>query len=202
MLSQYLGRPQPEILVQKCDRTQATHGRQGSCRLDVCAAPNTLLDRWPGPQALGVVNGNTARDSRDCVSFRYYILHQPLTAKEAAKVVASHLSIGNQPHWQLDEPFRQHHSRVPKRHADINFNTLRKASLALLQNGTAASVGIKTKRMIAAWDTIISCKSLSERRLPCHRPAHPRAAPEINPFCTHKAMKAERAVPFRADSVT
>jgi predicted transposase YbfD/YdcC len=95
---------------------------------------------------------NTTRDGRDCVDVRYYIMSKKLSAKKFARVVASHWSIENQLHWQLDVTFREDHSRIRKGHADVNFSTLRKTALALLKNETTAKVGIKNKRLIAGWD--------------------------------------------------
>ena len=95
---------------------------------------------------------NTTRDGKDCVDVRYYILSRKLSAKKFAKVVASHWSIENQLHWQLDVTFREDNCRVRKGHADVNLSTLRKTALTLLKNETTEKVGIKNKRLMAGWD--------------------------------------------------
>ncbi|MEQ9586634.1 MAG: ISAs1 family transposase, partial [Parvibaculaceae bacterium] len=37
-------------------------------------------------------------------------------------------------------------------HADTNFSTLRRTALSLLKNESTAKVGIKNKRLTAAWN--------------------------------------------------
>lgn len=154
VFSEYLNGNPSEHPVQTCDTTHKAHGRHESRWAYVCPAPKTLpaRDRWPGLKAIGMVITNTTRDGRDCVDVRYYIMSKKLSAKKFARVVASHWSIENQLHWQLDVTFREDHSRIRKGHADVNFSTLRKTALALLKNETTAKVGIKNKRLIAGWD--------------------------------------------------
>lgn len=48
--------------------------------------------------------------------------------------------------------FGQDHSRLRKGHADVNFSTLRRTALGLLKQDSTAKVGIKDKRLQAAWD--------------------------------------------------
>jgi hypothetical protein len=61
-------------------------------------------------------------------------------------------SIENSLHWQLDMSFGEDRSRVRKDHADANMGALRRASLSLLKNEDSKKVGIKNKRLIAAWN--------------------------------------------------
>jgi len=154
VFSEYLDGTPPEHPVQKYDHKQKAHGRHESRWAYVCAAPKTLpdRDRWPGLKAIGMVITNTTRDGKDCVDVRYYILSRKLSAKKFAKVVASHWSIENQLHWQLDVTFREDNCRVRKGHADVNLSTLRKTALTLLKNETTEKVGIKNKRLMAGWD--------------------------------------------------
>lgn len=154
VFSEYFNGKPPENLVQTCDQTRHAHGRQEARWASVCATPKTLpdRDRWPGLKAIGMVITNTTRDGKEGVDVRYSILSRKLSAKKFAKVVASHWSIENQLHWQLDVTFREDHSQIRKGHADVNFSTLRKTALALLKNETTAKVGIKNKRLIAGWD--------------------------------------------------
>ena len=154
VFSEYLNGKPPAHPVGTCAHTQKAHGRNESRWAYVCAAPKALpdRDRWPGLKAIGTVITNTTRDGKECIDVRYYILSKKLSPKKFARVVASHWSIENQLHWQLDVTFREDHSRIRKGHADINFSTLRKTALTLLKNETTAKVGIKNKRLIAGWD--------------------------------------------------
>jgi hypothetical protein len=48
--------------------------------------------------------------------------------------------------------FGEDRSRVRKGNADVNMGALRRASLSLLKNENSKKVGIKNKRLIAAWN--------------------------------------------------
>ena len=63
-----------------------------------------------------------------------------------------HWSIENRLHWQLDVTFQEDQSRIRKGHADANFSLLRRTALSMLKNNHTAKVGIKNKRLTAAWD--------------------------------------------------
>ena len=69
-----------------------------------------------------------------------------------AEAVRGHWSIENRLHWQLDVTFQEDQCRIRQGHADANFSILRRAALSLLKNETTAKVGIKNKRLSAAWD--------------------------------------------------
>ena len=62
-------------------------------------------------------------------------------------------SIENSLYWQLDMSFGEDRSRTRKDHAAANLAVVRRMSLSLLKNETSEKVGIKNKRLVAAWDT-------------------------------------------------
>ena len=62
-------------------------------------------------------------------------------------------SIENSLHWQLDVSFGEDRSRTRLDHAQANLGVLRRMSLSLLKNETSQKVGIKNKRLVAAWNT-------------------------------------------------
>jgi predicted transposase YbfD/YdcC len=66
--------------------------------------------------------------------------------------VRGHWSIENRLHWQLDVTFQEDQCRVRKGHADANLSILRRTALSLLKNNTTLKVGIKNRRLAAAWD--------------------------------------------------
>ena len=95
---------------------------------------------------------NTVRDGKECIEFRYYILSQFVSGKRFADAVRSHWSIENRLHWQLDVTFQEDQCRVRKGHADANLSLLRRSSLSLLKNNKTEKVGVKNKRLCAAWN--------------------------------------------------
>ncbi len=83
---------------------------------------------------------------------RYYILSKFISASKFADAVRGHWNIENNLHWQLDVTFGEDQSRIRKGHADTNFSSLRRTALSLLKREQSAKVGIKNKRLLAAWD--------------------------------------------------
>jgi predicted transposase YbfD/YdcC len=154
VFADYLNDKPPEHPVQISSSKRKAHGRYEERWYYVCTAPKKLpgRDRWPGLKAIGMVIANTTRDGKHSVDIRSFILSKRISAGRFAKVVASHWSIENQLHWQLDVTFREDHSRIRKGHADANFSTLRKTALSMLKNETTNKVGVKNKRLSAGWD--------------------------------------------------
>ena len=130
------------------------HGREETRYLLSLPFPADLPDaaRWPGLKAIGVVISITQRDGKECTDVRYYILSQYLSARRFAGAVRGHWGIENRLHWQLDVTFQEDLCRIRKGHADANFSILRRTALAMLKNETTNKVGIKNKRLTAAWD--------------------------------------------------
>jgi predicted transposase YbfD/YdcC len=83
---------------------------------------------------------------------RYFISSSNLSAKQLLKAVRGHWSIENGLHWVLDIAFREDESRVRKDNAPENLAVLRHIALNLLKQDTSKKVGIKNKRLVAAWD--------------------------------------------------
>jgi hypothetical protein len=48
--------------------------------------------------------------------------------------------------------FGEDQCRIRKGHADANFSLLRRTALSLLTNSSTEKVGVKNKRLCAAWD--------------------------------------------------
>jgi len=103
-------------------------------------------------KAIGVAIGDTARDGKSCSHVRYYILSRKLSARRFAAAVGGHWSIENCLHWQLDVTFQEDPCRVRQGHADANLSILRRAALGLLKNNHSQKVGVKNKRLRAAWN--------------------------------------------------
>jgi predicted transposase YbfD/YdcC len=83
---------------------------------------------------------------------RYDILSKKLSARRFGAAVRSHGSIENRLHRHLDVTSREDQCRVRKGHADANLSILRRTALSLRKNNTTLKVGIKNKRLAAAWD--------------------------------------------------
>jgi predicted transposase YbfD/YdcC len=82
---------------------------------------------------------------------RYYITSRYLSRKKFAAAVRGHWGVENSLHGQLDVTFGEDQRRLRLGHADANFSLLRRTSLSLLKNNTTAKIGVKNKRLNAAW---------------------------------------------------
>lgn len=140
--------------VSRFENNEHGHGRDEHRLYFVCPIPGNLPDRhrWKNLAAIGIAINNTNRGATATTEVRYYILSKKLTAREFAAATRGHWSIENQLHWQLDVTFGEDQSRLRKRHADANFSILRRTALSLLKNDRTHKIGIKNKRLAAAWD--------------------------------------------------
>lgn len=142
------------VKVSRHETEGRGHGRREHRWYFVCAAPEGLPDRgrWPGLAAIGVAISGTVRGGKPCDDVRYYILSKRLSARRFGAAVRDHWTIENRLHWQLDVTFQEDRCRVRKGHADANLSILRRTALSLLKNNTTLKVGIKNRRLAAAWD--------------------------------------------------
>ena len=121
---------------------------------DICPVPETMTtaSRWKAILAIGMSINIILRDGVEQYSVRYDLLSKFLSAAKFAEAVRGHWGIENSLHWQLDVTFGEDQSRVRKGYADQNQSLLRRTALSLLKNETTAKVGVKNKRLKAAWD--------------------------------------------------
>jgi predicted transposase YbfD/YdcC len=150
------------VKVRRYETKEKGHGRKEIRWYFICPVPDDLPDRsrWPQLKAIGIVISNTQRDGKDCSEVRYYILSKYLSGCRFATAVRSHWGIENSLHWQLDVTFQEDQSRIRKGHADTNFSILRRTALSLLKNESTLKLGIKNKRLTAAWDDTYLAKVL------------------------------------------
>jgi predicted transposase YbfD/YdcC len=142
------------VKVSRHETKEKGHGRVEHRTYYVCDVPEDLPDasRWKGLKQIGLAISDTVRNGKPCDDVRYYISSRKLSARSFGVAVRSHWGIENSLHWQLDMSFGEDRSRVRKDHADANMGALRRASLSLLKNEESKKVGIKNKRLIAAWN--------------------------------------------------
>jgi predicted transposase YbfD/YdcC len=118
-------------------------------------------DAWPKLRALAMVSAERRIGTNRSRETRYYITSVENNATLILESIRAHWGIENGLHWVLDIGFREDESRVRKDHAPENMAVLRHIALNLLKQEQTAKIGIKAKRLKAAWDQDYLLKVLS-----------------------------------------
>jgi predicted transposase YbfD/YdcC len=143
------------ILHRRHETHDKDHGRVDDRYYYLAKLPEDfpLKEKWPGLKAIGMaVRVTEYKDGRASDDVRYYITSRYTSGQRFAQAVRGHWGVENALHWQLDVTFQEDQCRIRKGHADANFSLLRRASLSLLKNNRSQKVGVKNKRLCAAWD--------------------------------------------------
>lgn len=156
-----------DVKVRDTSTHEKGHGREEDRYYYICPVPASVTDasRWKKVKAIGMVASVTQRDGQEQTSIRYYLLSKYLSAGRFAAAVRSHWSVENNLHWQLDVTFCEDQCRVRIGHADTNLSIVRRTVLSLLKNEQTAQVGVKNKRLTAAWDEGYLTKVLFQSKL-------------------------------------
>jgi predicted transposase YbfD/YdcC len=131
------------------------HGRDEVRRTWVSHATEEIAsaERWSGLSTFVRIESTRTINGETSVENRYYISSRKrLSAKASLAAVREHWSIENQLHWVLDVAFAEDDSRVRAGNAAANFSAVRQLALGLLKKRTETKVGIKNRRLMAAWD--------------------------------------------------
>jgi predicted transposase YbfD/YdcC len=141
--------------VRRYATQERGHGRVEEREYFIAPVPEDFAprSRWKKLRALGIAINNVERQGKHVTEVRYYILSKYTSSARFAEAVRGHWSIENRLHWQLDVSYGEDDCRLWRDHAPANFSLLRRTSLSLLKNEPQKKLGIKNKRLAAAFDT-------------------------------------------------
>jgi predicted transposase YbfD/YdcC len=107
---------------------------------------------WKGLRTVAMVRRERRIGDKTTLETRYYISSLENDPRRLLRAVRRHWAIENELHWVLDIAFDEDHSRVRKDHGPENLALLRHVALNLLKQEKTEKLGIKAKRLRAAWD--------------------------------------------------
>ena len=143
------------VACRRCESHEKGHGREDDRYYYLAKLPEDfpLAEPWPHLKAIGMaVRVTRTKDGKETSDVRYYCASRYLSGAKFAEAVRGHWGVENSLHWQLDVTFGEDQCRLRKGHADANFSLLRRAALGLLKNNATEKVGVKNKRLCAAWN--------------------------------------------------
>lgn len=148
--------------VRQTATAEKGHGRVEQRYYAICPVPESVkqLSRWKKVRAIGMATNITVHSGKEHTEIRYYILTRYISGQRFAEAVRSHWGIENSLHWQLDVTFREDDCRVRKGNSDANLSVIRRFALSMLKNEKSEKLGIKNKRLLAAWNNEYLAKVL------------------------------------------
>ena len=133
------------------------HGRVETRRYTLLREPwylkNLNFDRrWPGLNAIGMVQAERRIGEEVSRETRYYITSLSGDARSFGQAVRWHWGIENQVHWVLDVSFGEDDARARVGNSAQNLAVLRRLALNLLRNEKTSKRSVNGKRLLAGWD--------------------------------------------------
>jgi predicted transposase YbfD/YdcC len=143
------------VACRRFESHEKGHGRQDDRYYYLAKRPEKFSQaaKWVALAAIGMaVRVTRTKAGKETSDVRYYAVSRYLSGQKFAAAVRGHWGIENSLHWQLDVTFAEDQCRLRKGCADANFSLLRRTALSLLKNNSTQKVGVKNKRLCAAWN--------------------------------------------------
>ena len=119
-------------------------------------------DQWEKFTSIGMIQAERRLPGKVERETRYYITSLTSDAARLSQAVRSHWLVENALYWVLDLAFVEDTCRVRKDFAPANLAVVRHLALNLLAQETSLKLGVKNKRLRAAWDEDYLLKILLE----------------------------------------
>lgn len=132
------------------------HGREEKRTITVLYEVDLLrkYEQWANLKSIIRVESESINITTGKIetSSSYYISSLGTDAKHIGGAIRSHWGVESM-HWMLDVAFSEDRGRKRNENAVINFSLLNKIALEMLKKEGSSKVGIKSKRLKAAWST-------------------------------------------------
>lgn len=130
------------------------HGRVETRRcvaVDIAGRGLLETEGWSGLRTVCRVEAERWKEGQTTTETRYFVSSLRADAERLLEATQTHWHIENKLHWVLDVAFEEDESRIREGHASQNMATIRRLARSLLENETTSTVGVKNKRLQAAW---------------------------------------------------
>lgn len=133
---------------------QKDHGRIETRKVWVSSEIDWLAQKneWSGLQSIVMVEATREIQDKKTKERRYFISSLPADAKLLGKTIRSHWAIENSLHYVLDVAFNEDQCRARTGHGAENLAIIRRFALNLLKQNKSCKLGVKNKRLKAAYD--------------------------------------------------
>lgn len=108
-------------------------------------------EEWVGLESIVMIRSTRDDGNKVTVADNYFISSVGADAQQILAAKRAHWSIENKLHWSLDVAFVEDRHQLGG-HGAANMAVLRHMALSLLKQEKTAKVGVKNKRLKAAWD--------------------------------------------------
>lgn len=130
------------------------HGREETRKCKVIFRVDMMDEdkKWRGLKSIVEIETTRKTEKNQTAEKRYYISSLKVGANTINHAIRWHWGIENSLHWVLDMVFKEDDCRKRAKNSAQNFALIRKFALNLLKRDDTQRVGIKNKRLRAAWN--------------------------------------------------
>ncbi|MBI5213027.1 MAG: ISAs1 family transposase [Nitrospirae bacterium] len=143
------GRPRGDLKTVEKD-----HGRIETRKVWVTENSDWLQqkNKWSGLQSIVLVEATREIQDKKPKERRCFISSLPADAKLLGTTIREHWAIENSLHYVLDVAFNEDQCRLRTGHSAENLAIIRRFALNLLKQNKSCKLGVKNKRLKAAYD--------------------------------------------------
>ncbi|RTL87446.1 ISAs1-like element ISXa1 family transposase [Marinobacterium ramblicola] len=138
----------------QAEAVEKDHGRIETRRIWVNDEIDWLTQKpdWPGLKTLVMVESRRELNGQVSCERRCFITSHTADPERVGRYIRHHWRVENSLHWVLDMAFNEDQSRARVGHAAENLAIIRRFALNLLRQSKGSKLGVKNKRLRAAYD--------------------------------------------------